>query len=381
VPEMRDDRSSPGRSTLFSDELPELRDQDGQKITTGILYYGYVGRELERARRDIQMQKATEITAAKYVFGPVPSRRLGRSLGIDLVPLKTCTYNCIYCQLGITTHQTIERRPYSPGKLVIEQLQEKFSSLSSAPDYITLSGSGEPTLNSQIGWVIEQVKRMTSVPLAVLTNGSLLHLESVRKALLPADLVIPSLDAASPVFFRSINRPHPSLRLSQVLRGLQEFRKEYPGQIWLEVMLCGGFNDDPKEIQMLREEIDKIGPERIQLNTVVRPPAEDFACPLSLESMGRIGRIFGNRAEILPGESPARTVKFHGQIDGEVLSLLSRRPCSLEDLCQAFGASGEKVGNCLRELTRKGALRYDIHNHTVFYRAKKVEEKNLIVAR
>jgi wyosine [tRNA(Phe)-imidazoG37] synthetase (radical SAM superfamily) len=326
------------------------------------------------------MQKATEMNAAKYVFGPVPSRRLGRSLGIDLVPLKTCTYNCIYCQLGITTHQTLERRPYAPGKLVIEQLQEKLSSLSFAPDYITFSGSGEPTLNSRIGWVIEQVKRMTSVPVAVLTNGSLLHLESVREALLGADLVIPSLDAASTGLFRSINRPHPSLRLSQVLRGLQEFRREYPGQIWLEVMFCGGFNDEPREIQRLREEIDNIGPDRIQLNTVVRPPTEYFACPLSLESLGKIGRIFGDRAEILPGGSPARTVKFYGEIDGEMLSLLSRRPCSLEDLCQTFGVSGEKVGSCLRELTRKGAVRYDIHNHTVFYKAKKVEEKNLILA-
>ncbi len=327
------------------------------------------------------MHKTTEITSAKYVFGPVPSRRLGRSLGIDLVPFKTCTYDCIYCQLGRTTEQTIQRHPYVPGKRVLEELGKKLSSLSSPPDYITFSGSGEPTLNSQIGWIIEQVKRMTSVPVAVLTNGSLLHLESVREALLGADLVIPSLDAASPGLFRSINRPHLSLRLSQVLRGLQEFRKEYPGQIWLEVMLCGGFNDEPREIQRLREEIDMIGPDRIQLNTVVRPPAEYFACPLSLESLGKIGRIFGNRAEILPGESPARTVKFYGEIDGEMLSLLSRRPCSLEDLCQTFGVSGEKVGSCLQELTRKGAVRYDIHNHTVFYRAKKVEEKGLILAR
>jgi wyosine [tRNA(Phe)-imidazoG37] synthetase (radical SAM superfamily) len=327
------------------------------------------------------MHKTTEITSAKYVFGPVPSRRLGRSLGIDLVPLKTCTYNCIYCQLGRTINQTLERRPYIAGEVVIQQLNEKLATLAIPPDYITFSGSGEPTLNSQIGWVIEQVNRMTSVPVAVLTNGSLLHLESVREALLGADLVIPSLDAASPGLFQSINRPHPSLRLSQVLRGLQEFRREYPGQIWLEVMLCSGFNDDPKEIQRLREEIDKIGPDRVQLNTVVRPPAEDFACPLSLESMGKICRIFGNRAEIIPGESPARTGMLNGQIEGEVLSLLSRRPCSLEDLCQTFGVSEEKVGNCLRELTRKGAVRYDIHNHTVFYREKKLEEKNLTPAR
>jgi len=321
------------------------------------------------------------MNAAKYVFGPVPSRRLGRSLGIDLVPLKTCTYNCIYCQLGITTHQTLERRPYSPGKLVIEQLQEKLSSLSSAPDYITLSGSGEPTLNSQIGWVIEQVNRMTSVPVAVLTNGSLLHLESVRKALLGADLVIPSLDAASPVFFRSINRPHPSLRLSQVLRGLQEFRKEYPGQVWLEVMLCGGFNDDPKEIHRLREEIEGIGPDKIQLNTVIRPPAEYFANPLSPERMEEMRLLFSGRAEVLPRECTAPASRVYGRMDQEILALLERRPCSLEDLSLAFGFSEEKLGACLKELREMGVVDFNVHNHTVFYKAQRGAEKDLAIAR
>jgi wyosine [tRNA(Phe)-imidazoG37] synthetase (radical SAM superfamily) len=146
-------------------------------------------------------------------------------------------------------------------------------------------------------------------------------------------------------------------------------------------MFCGGFNDDPKEIQRLREEIDKIRPDRIQLNTVVRPPAEEFACPLSLESLRKIGPIFGNRVEIIPGESPAQTGTLYGPIDGEVRSLLSRRPCSLEDLCKAFGVSEEKMGNCLRELTRKGAVRYDIYNHTVFYRAKSVEEIKFTITR
>lgn len=318
-----------------------------------------------------------EPNSSRYVFGPVPSRRLGRSLGIDLVPFKTCTYDCIYCQLGRTTEQTIQRHPYVAGKRVLEELRKKLTSLSSPPDYITFSGSGEPTLNSEIGWVIEETNKLTSIPTAVLTNGSLLHLEPVREALLGADLVIPSLDAASPLLFRSINRPHPSLRLSQVLRGLQEFRKEYPGQIWLEVMLCGEFNDDPKEIQRLREEIDKIRPDRIQLNTVVRPPAEDFACPLSLESMEKIAPFFGGHAEILSGESAAQAGKVYGEINGEILSLLSRRPCSLEDLILAFGVSEETIGRCLKQLQRKGAVAYRMHNHTLFYKGEKGKEKLL----
>lgn len=329
----------------------------------------------------MEKKKAQESAYVQYVFGPVPSRRLGRSLGIDLVPLKTCTYNCIYCQLGRTIHQTLERKPYVDGEVVIHQLGEKLATLSTPPDYITFSGSGEPTLNSQIGWVIEQVNKVTSVPVAVLTNGSLLHLESVREALMGADLVIPSLDAGTPALFRSINRPHPSLSLSQVLRGLQEFRREYSDQIWLELMLCGGFNDEPKEIKRLGEEIEKIGPDRIQLNTVVRPPAEDFAQPLSPKRLEEICDLFRGRAEVLPRDCPASTSRLYGQIDQEVLDLLERRPCSLEDLSRAFGVSEEEMGKCLQELRRKGTVRYNIHNHTVFYKAKKVEEKILTMAR
>lgn len=328
-----------------------------------------------------QTQTAHEIASPKYVFGPVPSRRLGRSLGIDLVPLKTCTYNCIYCQLGRTTHHTLERKPYVPGELVINQLKESLPTLSAPPDYITLSGSGEPTLNSEIGWVIKQLKRLTSTPIAVLTNGSLLHLEPVRKALLAADLVIPSLDAATPSLFRFINRPHHSLHFSKILNGLKEFRKESQGQIWMEIMLCGGINDELKEVKRLREKIEQIGPDKIQLNTVIRPPAEDFAYPLNTEQLEKIRELFGGRAEVLPRACSAPAIRVYGQIDGEILSLLERRPCSLEDLSLAFGLPEEKLAECLQELRGKGRVGFNIHNHTVFYKAQRVPEKNLTIAR
>jgi wyosine [tRNA(Phe)-imidazoG37] synthetase (radical SAM superfamily) len=324
---------------------------------------------------------AQKDSSFSYVFGPVPSRRLGRSLGIDLVPLKTCTYDCIYCQLGRTTNQTLERKAYVSGKLVIKQLQEKLPTLATPPDYMTFSGSGEPTLNSDIGWMIKEIKKLTEIPIAVLTNGSLLHLESVRKALLPADLVIPSLDAGTPYLFRFINRPHPSLHFNQILRGLREFCSEYSGQVWLEVMLCGGFNDDPKEIHRLREEIEGIGPDKIQLNTVIRPPAEYFANPLSPERMEEMRLLFSGRAEVLPRECTAPASRVYGRMDQEILALLERRPCSLEDLSLAFGISPENLAACLKELRKKGAVRYNIHNHTVFYKAGKDTEINLSMVR
>jgi wyosine [tRNA(Phe)-imidazoG37] synthetase (radical SAM superfamily) len=227
----------------------------------------------------MQEDPAKENSSFGCIFGPVPSRRLGRSLGIDLVPLKTCTFNCIYCQLGPTACQTLDRKAYVPGRQVIGELEEKLSSLSPPPDYITFSGSGEPTLNSEIGWVIREINRLTKIPIAVLTNGSLLHLETVRNALQYADLVIPSLDAASPQLFKFINRPHHSLRFSQILGGLKDFRREFGGQVWLEVMLCSGINDDPKEIRRLRETVDQIGPDRIQLNTVIRPRRKNLFLP------------------------------------------------------------------------------------------------------
>lgn len=304
-----------------------------------------------------------------YVYGPVPSRRLGQSLGVDLVPLKTCTYDCIYCQLGRTPVRTIDRKPYVPIKRVIEQLEEKLSSLPCVPDYITLSGSGEPTLHSEIGRMIREIKARTKVPLAVLTNGSLLHLKGVRKALLPADVVIPSFDAGSAFIFRFINRPHGSLGFGQVLRGLREFRQEYPGKIWLEVMLCRGINDDEQAFSRIEEEATAISPDKIQLNTVVRPPAEDFAYSLSREKLEEAKKFFGDRAEVIAAECPSRPSKVSELQEREILAMLERRPCSLEDILTSFGIPGDEAQACLKDLIGRGRIKFHTHNQIVFYTA------------
>jgi wyosine [tRNA(Phe)-imidazoG37] synthetase (radical SAM superfamily) len=306
-------------------------------------------------------------SASGYVFGPVPSRRLGRSLGIDLVPLKTCTFDCIYCQLGRTQNKTVERRAYVPGKVVIQELEKKLSSLSSPPDYITFSGSGEPTLNSEIGWLINEINQISKIPIAVLTNGSLLHLETVRNALLNADLVIPSLDAASAQLFKFINRPHHSLHFRQILSGLKEFRREFGGQVWVEVMLCAGINDDPKAIKRLREAIDWIGPDRIQLNTVIRPPAEEFACPLSSDQLEKIKNMLGDEAEVIP-DFPELGAHFRNRLkDDEVVDLLQRRPCTAEEISRALGYKLESVSQCLSELNRKHVIHYRMFHNRCYY--------------
>jgi wyosine [tRNA(Phe)-imidazoG37] synthetase (radical SAM superfamily) len=249
----------------------------------------------------------------------------------------------------------------------MEELEQKLSSLSPSPDYITFSGSGEPTLNSEIGWILRETNRLTKIPIAVLTNGSLLHLEPVRNALQYADLVIPTLDAATPQLLKFINRPHHSLRFSQILGGLMDFRKKFGGQIWLEVMLCSGINDDPKEIRRLREIVDLIGPDRIQLNTVIRPPAEEFVSPLSPDQMEKVGNLWGAEAEIIPElprleDYPADRVR-----DEEIVDLLKRRPCTAEEISRALGYKLESVFQCLSELYRNHIVHYRMFQNRCYY--------------
>jgi wyosine [tRNA(Phe)-imidazoG37] synthetase (radical SAM superfamily) len=188
----------------------------------------------------------------KMIYGPVPSRRLGISLGLDIIPFKTCSYDCIYCQLGRTTEQTLERRSYVTISSLINQLKEVLE-LNEEIDYITFSGSGEPTLNQDIGEMIRKVKELTCIPVAVLTNGSLLWEERVRKNLSYADLVVPSLDAVSEEVFRRVNRPASGLSIEKVLRGLESFTWSFKGKIYLEVMLVKGMNDSEEEIVKLNQ--------------------------------------------------------------------------------------------------------------------------------
>lgn len=207
----------------------------------------------------------------KYLFGPVPSRRLGMSLGIDLVPHKACSLNCIYCECGRTTNLTTERKEYVPVNDIFAELN-RFLKENPAPDYITFSGAGEPTLNSGIGKILSFIKtNYPTVPVAVLTNGTLLSDKQVRKGLLKADLVLPSLDAASERTFRKINIPHKSLSVNSHIQGIIDFRKEYSGKINLEIFIIPGYNDNPKELDSLKDAILKIKPDIVQLNTLDRP--------------------------------------------------------------------------------------------------------------
>ncbi len=233
---------------------------------------------------------------SSYVYGPVPSRRLGRSLGIDLVPLKTCTYDCLYCQLGKTTNKTIQRQEWVPPEEVLIELKDH---LPGEHDYITIAGSGEPTLHTGIGSLIKAVKAMTATAVAVLTNGSLLWLPEVREALCCADLVIVSLDAGEEHLFRLVNRPHPDITFHRMIDGIYEFRRSFSGQYWLEVLLLGGITGLPHPVEQMAEIAGWISPDRVQLNTVVRPPAESSAVPVARCLLECFAAAFGDKAEVI----------------------------------------------------------------------------------
>lgn len=303
----------------------------------------------------------------KYIFGPVPSRRLGRSLGVDLVPYKTCTFDCIYCDVGRTTHKTIFRGPFVSPEEIQGELELTLSILDKKPDYITLSGSGETTLNNNIGEIIHKIKEITLIPLAVLTNGSLLSMDEVRKDLQEADIVLPSLDAITPVLFEYINRPHSSLRIKEIVSGLIQFREQYRGQIWLEVLFCRGVNDGKEEVEKLKENIEKIQPDRVQLNTSVRPPTEDFVFPLTSAKLEQIRKKLGDKAEIISEFAAPLEEVFDSVQDTEILSLIKRRPCTTEDISKAFGLRIDEVVKHLDHLTKTGAIRYRIYQHRCYY--------------
>jgi wyosine [tRNA(Phe)-imidazoG37] synthetase (radical SAM superfamily) len=304
---------------------------------------------------------------SKYIFGPVPSRRLGRSLGVDLVPYKTCTFDCIYCDLGRTTYKAVSRQSYVSAEEVERELELSLSILEKKPDYITLSGSGEPTLNRNIGEIIHTVKNLASIPVAVLTNGSLFSIQEVRDELLAADLILPSLDAVTPFIFEAVNRPHPSLRVGDIISGLVQFRKEFRGQIWLEILFCRGINDDKEEIAQLKEAVKKIQPDRVQLNTTVRPPTEEFAFPLTLTQLEEIRSKFGDKAEIVSEFDAPMGDRFDSDKNGEIINLIKRRPCTAEDISKALGLHIGEVVKYLDHLAKKGAIRYRIYGDFCFY--------------
>ncbi|MBN1338920.1 MAG: radical SAM protein [Bacteroidales bacterium] len=305
----------------------------------------------------------------RFLFGPVPSRRLGMSLGVDLVPHKVCSLNCVYCECGNTTKLTLERMEYVPYAKVTSELEEFFRA-NPDPDYITFSGAGEPTLNSRFGDVLRFIKALKpEVPVAVLTNGTLLRNPEVRNEMLEADLVLPSLDAATEDAFMKINKPSPHIDLKEYIRGLEDFRHEYKGQIWLEVFILPGYNDDRANLDALREAIIRISPDKIQLNTLDRPGAVENLRPANMAELKEIVRLWSlpGTEIIAPVPGRKKIASYRPDAENAILETISRRPCTLDDISKVVGLHINEVNKYLGVLEHEGKIKTSRQERGLFY--------------
>jgi wyosine [tRNA(Phe)-imidazoG37] synthetase (radical SAM superfamily) len=293
-----------------------------------------------------------------FIYGPVPSRRLGISLGVDIVPYKNCSYDCIYCQLGRTTNHTIKRSSFVSIESVLKQVKDVVDQNSDI-DYITFSGSGEPTLNLDIGEMIRRVKSFTQIPVAVLTNGSLLWDEKVREDLSWADLVIPSVDAVSEDILQKINRPVKGLKASKILEGIKEFCKSYQGRIYLEVMLVKDFNDSQGEIKRINQFVRKLSVDKIQLNTVIRPPGDPKAKPLHQEKLQKIKALFDSKlpVEIIADFDRMTSRAYHKDLEQVIIDLLRRRPTRKDEMATALGVHPNEILKYLQVLEESSKIK------------------------
>jgi len=305
----------------------------------------------------------------KYLFGPVPSRRLGISLGVDLVPRKVCSLDCVYCEVGKTTKLTLERKEYILYDKVTDELTHYFKN-NPDPDYITFSGSGEPTLNSRIGDVLNFIKQnKPKIPIAVLTNGTLLFDPKVRKEIKKADVVLPSLDAATNPIFHKINRPVSEFDIKKYIQGLIDFRKGFKGKIWLEIFILPEYNFEKTELKKLKETIAKINPDSIQLNTLDRPGTVSNLHPASRKELEEIISLWNfENVEIISSAAQRKNIlSYRSDAETAIFETISRRPCTIEDLMKILGIHISEINKYLDVLVEEKKIETIRQKRGIFY--------------
>jgi wyosine [tRNA(Phe)-imidazoG37] synthetase (radical SAM superfamily) len=304
----------------------------------------------------------------RYIFGPVPSRRLGRSLGVDVVPFKLCPLDCIYCQLGRTTDKVMTRKDYVPIDEVIAELKQRLDEGIKA-DFVTISGSGEPTLHSKLGELIDRIRKVTQIPIAILTNSVLFDDPLVRADCCKADVVLPSLDAADQQTFERINRPCANISIENVISGLCEFRNEFSGQIWLEVFIVDRINTAPQQIANIHSAIMRIRPDKVQLNTAVRPTADSHITIITRDRLEQIASELGDKAEVIADFSVGLLDRHMARSAQDILDMLRRRPCSMEDICHGLEMPPNEVIKHIEILLNGGLIESVSRSGIVCYRS------------
>lgn len=305
----------------------------------------------------------------KYIFGPVPSRRLGQSLGIDPIPFKTCNWNCVYCQLGRTSPLTLERDEYVPREELIEELKQ---TLITSPvgkiDWITFVGSGEPTLHKSLGWMIRKVKAISDLPVAVITNGSLLYLPEVREELSAADAVLPTLDAGNAKLYRQINRAAPRFTFDNLVNGIDHFRQMYSGKLWIELMLVKDMNDGKESLEEIAKLMERLKPDLIQITLPVRPPAESKIRPSDKQGLELASQILGEIAPVSIPDFPEPQTINVDELSEAIINIVTRHPMQEDELLHLLNSWGPaKIYQSLKELSDAKQIKKVIINETTFW--------------
>ena len=303
----------------------------------------------------------------KYLFGPVPSRRLGRSLGIDVTPFKTCSYDCIFCQCGCTTRHVTERDEFVPFEEVCAEMARWLAEDGRA-DYITFAGSGEPTLYSRLGELIAFIKAKTDIPVIVLSNGTLFHRLDVCEEAARADIVKISLSAWDEESFQKINRPAPGLSFETVLAGERNFRRRFNGQLWLEVFLMEGINAEKHQIKQIAAIASDIAPDKVHLNTAVRPPVEAEAKPVAEDKLRSLCALFTPCAEVIASFEAAPSAADGDLNADSLVCLIHRHPATAEQLAAISGADVEAIRTALAPLIEEGRLQIEERAGDAWYK-------------
>jgi wyosine [tRNA(Phe)-imidazoG37] synthetase (radical SAM superfamily) len=321
---------------------------------------------METARAKTENSKISVMNSYKYIFGPVPSRRLGLSLGVDIIPLKTCTQNCIYCQLCTDAPQLTQRKEYCPIDDVLDELKRKLAEHPTI-DCVTISGSGEPTLNSGLGRLLRAIKEITDTMTVVITNSTLLWREDVREELMAADVVMPSLDACDQQTFERINKPAEGISFEKLIDGLKKFRGQFKGRLLLEVFMVDQVNTSDQQIMKFRELIEQIDPDKIQLNTAVRPTTAMDVGIISEDRLKEIASKLSDKAEVIAKFTRKTSPGSQESFIEKVMETLKRRPCSVEGLSASLGVSRERIEEQIYLLLKKNIIRPEERSGETYY--------------
>ena len=305
----------------------------------------------------------------RYVYGPVPSRRLGQSLGVDPIPFKTCNWNCVYCQLGYTAPLTVEREEYQPAEDIVAEIKRVVRGHEAGQiDWITFVGSGEPTLHSRLGQMLRAVKAFTEIPVALITNGSLLYQPDVREEVAVCDAVLPSVDAGSEELYLRINRPQPTFSFERLIDGLAAFNRHYDGHMWVEVMLIRGLNDTAPALEDLARVLRRIEPDEVHINIPIRPPAEPWVEPPDEEGLQRASAILGDVAHVVSPVDGSFDLSGCDDVVDAVIQVIQRHPMSEEELQKTLRQwSAADVSQALERLATDGRAQAVVRENKRFW--------------